>query len=80
MPDKVETPEAVEEQMKIDFFASSKDELDDLMDAMESMVEGDVLVTLHFGSKKYKSEGGVKISERGAEHISRITGARFEIS
>jgi DNA polymerase-3 subunit alpha len=71
-------PAAKEELTAVTFFATSQDEVRDLMDAMESMVEGSVFITILHGKKKYAAEEGSKISLRGIQRIAKITGVEFE--
>jgi len=66
------------ELSKVTFFAETQDEVRDLMNAMESMVEGSVFITIKHGKKTYASEEGSKISLRGIQRISKITGVTFE--
>lgn len=76
--EEVIVEKAKDEITEATYFAKTDDEVKDLMDAMESMVEGVVFITIVHGKKRYASEEGSKISLRGLERIAKITGTDFE--
>jgi len=70
--------EAPVQNLHVTFYANEQSEVDELIEAMENMVDGDVYITIKHGTKKYVSDNGVKIKESTIARIAEVVDVDFD--